>query len=171
MFLPAIFFVGLRIVSRSFTQVNSLFPHLSALNLTVHILRSFLPGDFFVGLRLNCGRRWIRTTEGINQQIYSLPHLATLVFSRFLFLFRDDFVILRVVGQSFTQVNSFPPHSTSLSSQKINFKIPFVKELFSEPMEGIEPTTPRLQITCSGQLSYIGISFLGRMFFRKGLQR
>ena len=27
------------------------------------------------------GRRWIRTTEGINQQIYSLPHLATLVFS------------------------------------------------------------------------------------------
>ncbi len=23
-------------------------------------------------------------------------------------------------------------------------------------MEGIEPTTPRLQITCSGQLSYIG---------------
>ncbi len=29
------------------------------------------------------GRRWIRTTEGINQQIYSLPHLATLVFSRY----------------------------------------------------------------------------------------
>ena len=28
------------------------------------------------------GRRWIRTTEGINQQIYSLPHLATLVFSQ-----------------------------------------------------------------------------------------
>ena len=27
---------------------------------------------------------------------------------------------------------------------------------FPEPMEGIEPTTPRLQITCSGQLSYIG---------------
>ena len=30
----------------------------------------------------DCGRRWIRTTEGINQQIYSLPHLATLVFAR-----------------------------------------------------------------------------------------
>ena len=60
-----------------------------------------------------CGRRWIRTTEGINQQIYSLPHLATLVFSQ----------------------NSFRTF---------------------EPMEGIEPTTPRLQITCSGQLSYIG---------------
>ena len=28
------------------------------------------------------GRRWIRTTEGIRQQIYSLPHLATLVFAR-----------------------------------------------------------------------------------------
>ena len=28
------------------------------------------------------GRRWIRTTEGENQQIYSLPHLATLVFSQ-----------------------------------------------------------------------------------------
>ena len=28
------------------------------------------------------GGRWIRTTEGISQQIYSLPHLATLVFSR-----------------------------------------------------------------------------------------
>ena len=28
-----------------------------------------------------------------------------------------------------------------------------------EPMEGIEPTTPRLQITCSGQLSYIGNAF------------
>ena len=59
------------------------------------------------------GRRWIRTTEGINQQIYSLPHLATLVFSQ-------------------NSLRTF------------------------EPMEGIEPTTPRLQITCSGQLSYIG---------------
>ncbi len=27
-----------------------------------------------------------------------------------------------------------------------------------EPIEGFEPTTPRLQITCSGQLSYIGNS-------------
>ena len=29
-----------------------------------------------------CGRRWIRTTEVVRQQIYSLPHLATLVFAR-----------------------------------------------------------------------------------------
>ena len=28
----------------------------------------------------------------------------------------------------------------------------------AEPIEGFEPTTPRLQITCSGQLSYIGVS-------------
>ena len=26
-----------------------------------------------------CGQRWIRTTVGVSQQIYSLPHLATLV--------------------------------------------------------------------------------------------
>ena len=44
-----------------------------------------------------------------SQQIYSLPHLATLVTT----------------------------HSLS----------------FSEPLVGFEPTTPRLQITCSGQLS------------------
>ena len=30
-----------------------------------------------------CGKRWIRTTEGIRQQIYSLPHLATLVSSHY----------------------------------------------------------------------------------------
>ena len=29
-----------------------------------------------------CGQRWIRTTEGESQQIYSLPHLSTLVFAR-----------------------------------------------------------------------------------------
>ena len=28
-----------------------------------------------------CGQRWIRTTEVIRQQIYSLPHLATLEFA------------------------------------------------------------------------------------------
>ena len=43
-----------------------------------------------------------------------------------------------------------------------------------EPMEGIEPTTPRLQITCSGQLSYIGIVVfprLERVSLDLGLQR
>ena len=37
-----------------------------------------------------------------------------------------------------------------------------------EPMEGIEPTTPRLQITCSGQLSYIGKM---DVLFSKGMQK
>ena len=61
----------------------------------------------------SCGSRWIRTTEGENQQIYSLPHLAALEYSQFLF-----------------QCSTF-----------------------LEPLVGFEPTTPRLQITCSGQLS------------------
>ena len=30
------------------------------------------------------GQRWIRTTEGVSQQIYSLPHLATLVSTQYL---------------------------------------------------------------------------------------
>ena len=29
-----------------------------------------------------CGHRWIRTTEGESQQIYSLPHLATLEYAQ-----------------------------------------------------------------------------------------
>ena len=60
-----------------------------------------------------CGSRWIRTTEGENQQIYSLPHLAALEYSQYL----------------------------------------FQSSFFFEPLVGFEPTTPRLQITCSGQLS------------------
>ena len=67
------------------------------------------------------------------QQIYSLPQLATLVSSQYVFpiLFQDQFF---------------------------------------EPIEGFEPTTPRLQITCSGQLSYIGnIGFSGP--FPKGIAK
>ena len=33
------------------------------------------------------GQRWIRTTEGVSQQIYSLPHLATLVFAQSLLIY------------------------------------------------------------------------------------
>ena len=36
------------------------------------------------------GQRWIRTTEGVSQQIYSLPHLATLVFALCLSLLSDS---------------------------------------------------------------------------------
>ena len=44
---------------------------------------------------MSCGRRWIRTTEGISQQIYSLPHLATLVFALAIALKKAIFVRLR----------------------------------------------------------------------------
>ena len=71
------------------------------------------------------GQGWIRTTVGVRQQIYSLPHLATLVLA--LIQFCD------------------------------------------EPMEGIEPTTLRLQITRSGHLSYIGS--MSMPLFYWGLQR
>ena len=39
-----------------------------------------------------------------------------------------------------------------------------------EPMEGVEPTTPRLQITCSGQLSYIG-DISKKPYFAKGIAK
>ena len=71
------------------------------------INHDFRDGYFVIG-----GSRWIRTTEGENQQIYSLPHLAALEYSQYYFNVR-----------------------------------------FFEPLVGFEPTTPRLQITCSGQLS------------------
>ena len=46
-----------------------------------------------------CGQRWIRTTEVERQQIYSLPHLATLVFA-LLFAFESlCFLLSRFVSQ------------------------------------------------------------------------
>ena len=36
-------------------------------------------GERKTGLKPASGQGWIRTTEGVSQQIYSLPHLATLV--------------------------------------------------------------------------------------------
>ena len=38
-------------------------------------------------------------------------------------------------------------------------------------MEGVEPTTPRLQITCSSQLSYIGIFPSVTDCFPKGIAK
>ncbi len=38
-----------------------------------------------------------------------------------------------------------------------------------EPKEGFEPTTPRLQITCSGQLSYFGV--ISKTPFVKGIAK
>ena len=57
------------------------------------------------------------------------------------------------------------PGVTGRYSNQLNYRT--IVTAF-EPMEGIEPTTPRLQITCSGQLSYIGKSFVP---FSKGVQR
>ena len=48
------------------------------------------------------------------------------------------------------------PGVTGRYSNQLNYRT--IVQTF-EPMEGIEPTTPRLQITCSGQLSYIGNFF------------
>ena len=75
----------------------------------------------------DCGQRWIRTTEVERQQIYSLPHLATLVFALIIFSLRKE-------------------RASVYLSKRINL-------LILEPLVGFEPTTPRLQITCSGQLS------------------
>ena len=38
-------------------------------------------GWFAFSFSTRCGQRWIRTTEVERQQIYSLPHLATLEFA------------------------------------------------------------------------------------------
>ena len=50
--------------------------------------------------QLKCGQRWIRTTEGVSQQIYSLPHLATLVFAQAQ-LSRDALSQLRCKGTTY----------------------------------------------------------------------
>ena len=47
------------------------------------------------------------------------------------------------------------PGVTGRYSNQLNYRTNNFLRTF-EPMEGVEPTTPRLQITCSGQLSYIG---------------
>ena len=91
------------------------------------------------------GQRWIRTTEGVSQQIYSLPHLATLVFA----LKQVENVELR--NSSHLSSPYYFQLKFQISHGTLNF--PFSTFHFFEPLVGFEPTTPRLQITCSGQLS------------------
>ena len=91
------------------------------------------------------GQRWIRTTEGVSQQIYSLPHLATLVFA----LKQVEDVELR--NSSHLSSPYYFQLKFQISHRTLNF--PFSTFHFFEPLVGFEPTTPRLQITCSGQLS------------------
>ena len=93
----------------------------------------------------DCGQRWIRTTEGVSQQIYSLPHLATLVFA----LKQVENVELR--NSSRLSSPYYFQLKFQISHRTLNF--PFSTFHFFEPLVGFEPTTPRLQITCSGQLS------------------
>ncbi len=87
--------------------------------------------------RIFCGQRWIRTTEGVSQQIYSLPHLATLVFARMLLNFgtvmsfsltavqRYDYfcklqaksiIFIAVIAHSSPLFPSFPPALSSACS-------------------------------------------------------
>ena len=47
----------------------------------VYQIRQFRTAYFVYRCFNLSGWRWIRTTVGVSQQIYSLPHLATLVFA------------------------------------------------------------------------------------------
>ena len=46
-----------------------------------------------------------------------------------------------------------PPKSSTADLQSAPFVHSGIRPKKSEPLVGFEPTTPRLQITCSGQLS------------------
>ena len=80
-----------------------------------------------------CGQRWIRTTEVERQQIYSLPHLATLVFAPFAFeevcfsiavqrynyLFKlqtKSIIFIAVIAHSSPLLPSLPPARSSACS-------------------------------------------------------
>ena len=132
------------------------------------------------------GQGWIRTTEGVSQQIYSLPHLATLVLAQQYFkksgrrgsnprpsawkanalstellpqkpktfqvsksVGKDGFEPPKSKDSRFTVCPIWPLwYLPNLLSKNNSFSASFL-----EPLVGFEPTTPRLQITCSGQLS------------------
>ena len=51
----------------------------------IAIIRTPLFGVVVLSYFRFSGQGWIRTTEGENQQIYSLPHLATLEYARLLY--------------------------------------------------------------------------------------
>ena len=92
-----------------------------------HLLKFTL--YFLVG-----GQRWIRTTEGVSQQIYSLPHLATLVFAlyfaleevcfsiavqRYNYLFKlqtKSIIFIAVIAHSSPLLPSLPPARSSACS-------------------------------------------------------
>ena len=107
-------------------EVRTRDPQLGRLMLyRLSYFRIFQSKSPIVLVRAFCGRRWIRTTEGINQQIYSLPHLATLVFSLFSFLVGDFFVELRIFGRSLPRGNSLLLRSLASKSLKNKLRKPF----------------------------------------------
>ena len=112
--------VGLRIISRSFTEVNSLLLRLPALYWRKNKLQKFI-----VYFR-KCVRRRIvgQSFTEVNSLFLRLPALywRKNKLQKFIVYFRKC-VRRRIVGQSFTGVNSFPPRLPSLFYPQINFKI------------------------------------------------
>ena len=73
---------------------------------------SALPLSYNSKENKSCGQRWIRTTEGVSQQIYSLPHLATLVFA---LAFKQRTLFLTKSSQSELYPDDFRSHIISTS--------------------------------------------------------
>ena len=90
-----------------------------------------------------CGCGWIRTTEVERQQIYSLPHLATLEHT----LRRNSLATTALLRNLYSCRDSSSPISKQASHR--DFLSFYVNDLIFEPLVGIEPTTYALQVRCS----------------------
>ncbi len=123
-------FVSHRIVGQSFTMSKLLPSSLDFLVLSENKLQIFI--IFPKSLRQSSYRRSV---------IYKSKLLSSSL----------DFLVLS--ENKLQNFHIFSEITSSVFVSSIDFL--FVSKNF-EPMEGIEPTTPRLQITCSSQLSYIG---------------
>ena len=149
LFYFAVFCVGLRILGQSFTPVNSFPRRLSALKPV-----KIIPKSFFVSF----GRFLRRTSHPRSSQppgCYVVRRLSFLDSSRNILQNLVFCGLLRWTSHPRSVIYTsklLPSLLVRLEARQNNSKI-FQK---TEPMEGIEPTTPRLQITCSSQLSYIG---------------
>ena len=117
------------------------------------------------------GEGRIRTSEVVRQQIYSLPHLAALEPPHFWFLIYDWLIYDWLGNQKLSIKNrKWIRFQKQIQHAKNWFILVFddwgwflaiknrKSKMFSEPMEGFEPPTSWLQISCSGRLSYIGVA-------------
>ena len=94
-----------------------------------------------------CGRRWIRTTEGINQQIYSLPHLATLVFAlsackdnqRFLTVQAKSCILIAASAASDPLLPNFPPQRSSASCSQSTVNTPKITGISQSALSDVMP--------------------------------